>query len=227
MTSAYLPPVRVIIADDCQFFREGFRSMLHKQDLCNIEVVEESENGRQLLDAAERFQPDVVITDIRMPLMDGIESTKFINRKFPNIRVIAISSFEDPYLIYDMFEAGATGYLLKNASISEVVDAITAVRKDKLYYCNSTSRTLIKLLAPIRHKQSKLHDHDLLTDNEICIIRMICKQFTTKEIADKMHISVKSVENYSKNIKEKTDTKNLVGIALFAIKHGLVNIADM
>ena len=227
MTYAYLPPVRVIIADDHEFFREGFRSILNKQKLCSIEVLEECENGLQLLEAAEKHQPDVIITDIKMPLMDGIQASRAIIRKLPKMKIIALSSFDEPYLIYDMFEAGAVGHLLKNAAISEVVDAITTVQKGKPYYCSTTSNTLIRLLAPSKHNKFKLNQHEALNDNEITIIRLICKQYTTKEIADKMHISIKSVENYSKNIKEKTETKNLVGIALFAIKNGLIDIANI
>ncbi len=130
-------PIRIVIADDHEIFRDGFRIMLKKQT--DIELVGEAADGNELIEIVEAMKPDIVLTDIKMPILSGIEAARIIKKKYPTMRIIALSMFDDDNLIIDMLESGAKGYLLKNTSKSEIVDAINMVYNDQFYYCRSTS----------------------------------------------------------------------------------------
>ena len=132
--------IRLLIADDHEIFRDGLALMLAKQD--NIELLGEAEDGRELITLAEQLQPDVILTDIKMPRMDGIEATRLLVQKLPDVKVIALSMFDEENLIVDMLESGAKGYLLKNADKHEILEAINSVYQDKVFYCKSTSAKL-------------------------------------------------------------------------------------
>ena len=146
-------PIRTVLADDHEIFRDGFNVMLKKQD--NIKLIGEASNGQELIEITERLKPDVVITDIKMPLLDGIEATRIITEKFHGIHVIGLTMFDDDNLIIDMLEAGAKGYLLKSAHKNEIIDAIITVNQDDTYYCKSTSGKLIHMIAQSRFNPYK------------------------------------------------------------------------
>ncbi|HEV7620218.1 MAG TPA: response regulator transcription factor, partial [Flavisolibacter sp.] len=137
--------IRVIIADDHELYRDGFRSMLKR--IPELDLVGEAADGKELLQLTCELQPDVIVTDIKMPRMDGIEATQLIKKDFPGINIIALSMFDDESLIVDMLEAGAKGYLLKNAHKEEIVEAVKAVYKNEVYYCNQTTLKLAKMIA--------------------------------------------------------------------------------
>src|SRR5688500_15619300 len=141
--------VRIVLADDHEIFRDGFRVMLKKQS--SIELVGEAENGVELLQLVDRLQPDVVVTDIKMPLMDGLEATKQLVKKYPEIGIIALSMFDEEHMIVEMLEAGARGYLLKNAHKNEIMAAVHDVHQKKNYYCNQTSSRLVSMIAHSNH----------------------------------------------------------------------------
>src|SRR4051812_29284974 len=130
-------PIRVVIADDHELIREGFYTMFRKYK--NLQVVGEASNGEELVDLTASLKPDVIITDIRMPKMDGVEATRIINEKFPQIAIIAFTMYEEETSIIDMLEAGAQGYLIKSAAKSEIMDAVQAVTDHKTYYCRQTT----------------------------------------------------------------------------------------
>jgi DNA-binding NarL/FixJ family response regulator len=215
-------PVRVIIADDHEFFREGLKVTISKYASEKIEVVSESENGKNLLLEVSRFTPDVVLMDIKMPIMDGIEATRFLTRNHPTVQVIAISSFDEDSIIYEIFEAGAKGYLLKNANREEIFDAIHTVGTEKTFFSNYSSKRLLNLISGNIHVHFKKTADNFFCEKEIQIIQLICKEYTTKEIAYDLHLSQKTIEDYSRRIKVKTGAKSIVGIALCAVKSGLV-----
>lgn len=149
-------PIRVLIADDHQIFREGVFGLFKKQE--HIDIIGQACNGRELLELAETMKPDVVLTDIKMPVMDGIEATAVLKRKQPDVKVIALSMFNDDHLVLDMIEAGAKGYLLKNAHKNDILEAIAAVYNKDMYYCKETSDKLIQLMAKSKDKIWEEHD---------------------------------------------------------------------
>jgi DNA-binding NarL/FixJ family response regulator len=219
--------IKIVIADDHEIFREGLKVMLAKHAEHLIQLVGEASNGKELLHCVQTSRPDVVITDIKMPIMDGMEASKQISEKFPFVGIIALSSYNENNLVYDMLQAGAKGYLLKNTHKNEMIEAIITVNKGEMYYCSSTSHSLIKLIGHSRYNPYKKQPQISFCDNEIAMIKLICKQLTTKEIAYELHLSDRTVEEYSRRIKEKIDAKNLVGIALFALKNNIVSLEEI
>lgn len=212
-------PINVVIADDHELFRDGLKLMLNSAE--GINLVGEAWDGRELINLVKKQQPDVVVTDIKMPITDGVEATKFIMQHYPAIKVIALSMFDDEELILEMFEAGAIGYLLKNADKSEMVEAIFTVNQNKPYYCKSTSGKLTKLLAYSRYNMQKQQKEAEFSEKEKEIIRLICQEYTNKQIGEKLFLSTRTVEGYRMKILEKMGAKNIVGIVIEAIRLGI------
>lgn len=216
-------PIRILLADDHEIFREGFNTLLNKQT--DIELIGEAENGAELVKLTSQLLPDVILTDIKMPVMDGIEATRNIIAAHPHIYVIALTMFDDDRLIIDMLESGAKGYLLKNAHKNEVFDAIKTVNKGETYFCKHTSAKLVNLIAKSRYNPYK--DMDVsFSDKELEIIQLICKEFSNKEIAIHLNLSVRTIEGYRERIQEKMKVRNAAGIVVYAIKYGIYKIPD-
>ena len=222
MTNKHPIPIKVVLADDNELFREGFRVMLKKQS--EIELVGESENGIDLIQLVKDKKPDVIITDIKMPEMDGVEATKRIRRLFPGMGIIAFTMFDDDTLIVDMLEAGARGYLLKNAAKSEIYEAIKTVHNNGAYYCNSTNTRLAKLIGESKFNPYKKHPKPALTEREMEIMRMVCRELSNKEIAQTMFMSIRTVEGYREKIQRKIGARNSIGMVIFSIKNGIYKI---
>ena len=216
--------IKIVIADDHEIFLDGLALMLARQDGFN--VCGRASNGKQLLEIVEREKPDVVLTDIRMPVIDGIQSTKQILVAHPFIKVVALSMFDEENLIIEMLEAGAKGYLLKNAHKSEIINAITNVYENKNYYCSQTSFLLATMI--VRSKFNPVaHDQVILNEREKEIIQMICKQKNTQEIADKICLSKRTVEGYRIKILEKIQARNIAGVVIFALKNNIIKEEDV
>jgi DNA-binding NarL/FixJ family response regulator len=216
--------IRIAIADDHEIFLDGLAMMLSRQP--GFSICGRASNGQTLIDIVERERPDVVVTDIRMPVVDGIQSTRQITEKHPEIKVIALSMFDEENLIVEMLEAGAKGYLLKNAHKDEIVDAITSVYHHKNYYCSQTSSLLASMI--VRSKASPSAQPQVtLNDREKLIIQMICQQQTTQQIADKIYLSKRTVEGYRVKILEKIQAKNIAGVVIFALKNNIIKEEDV
>lgn len=214
--------IKVVIADDHEIFRDGFRAMLRKQQ--DIELVGEAVNGQELVELVNETKPDVVLTDIKMPLLSGIDATRAILKQLPSTKIIALSMFDDDHLIIDMLESGARGYLLKNTSKAEIIQAIQHVYTGELYYCRSTSNKLVQLMAESKFNPYKDLEKPDFSPKEIEIIVLICQQFTTKEIAEKLFLSIRTIDGYRDKIQEKMKARNGAGIVVYAIKYGIYNI---
>ena len=215
-------PIRIVLADDHEIFRDGFSVMLKKQT--QFKLVGEASNGTELIEVTEKLMPDVIITDIKMPKLDGIEATRIITSKFPGIYIIALSMFDDDNLIIDMLEAGARGYLLKSAHKNEIFDAIRSVYNNETYYCKSTSGKLIQMIAQSRFNPHKQTPKPLFSQNEIEVIKMICQEASNKEIASRLFLSTRTIEGYRERIQERIKAKNTAGIVIYAIKNGIYKL---
>ncbi|MCW3074634.1 MAG: LuxR family transcriptional regulator [Flaviaesturariibacter sp.] len=214
-------PLRLVIADDYPLFLEGLHLLLEQQD--EVHIVGEAHNGTELLEKVASCKPDVVITDIQMPQMDGVTATRIIRSRFPDTKVIALTMFNEEHLIVDMIEAGAGGYLLKSTSKGELLKAVQSVADGYNYFCNHTSIRLSKLIAQSR--SPLLHPSEpLFTEKEIDIIRLICEQHVSKQIADLTSLTHRTVEKYRDRIMNKTGSKNVVGIVIYAIKNGIYRV---
>lgn len=218
----FYSPIKIAIADDHEIFRDGFKLLLKNQG--ELELVGEAENGKELLEVALKQQPDIVIIDIKMPEMDGIEACKQIRKRFPEMKVIALSMFNDDNLIVDMLEAGAKGYLLKNTNKNELLQAAKAVYEGNTYYCMATSAKLTKMIAESKFNPYRNHPIKKFTKRETDIIKLICEQYTNKEIATSLGLSIRTVESHREKIQEKTGAKNSIGVVIYAIKHDIHQI---
>ena len=215
-------PIRIVIADDHEIFRDGFKVMLRKQT--EIQIMGEAENGHELLQQVAEHQPDVVITDIKMPKMDGVEATRQLKKLWPHIEVIALSMFDEENLVVEMLEAGAKGYLLKNTHKAEVVQAVKSVYRHETYYCNQTSNKLAQMIAKSHFNPHKGALKPSFTEKEKEIIRLICQELSNKEIAAVLGLSTRTVEGYREKILEKVEAKNIAGLVIYAIKHNLYQV---
>lgn len=215
--------IQLLIADDHEVYRDGLKTLLEKS--ADLEVIGEAANGKELISLCHHKAPDVILTDIMMPVMDGIEATQLITRYFPAVRVIALSMFNQDNLILDMLNAGAMGYLIKNAHKTEILEAIHSVYRNTPYYCKSTSMKLAKLIGS-SHFGQKARDKISFTEKEMEIIHHICEEKTSKEIADEMHLSARTVEEYRQRIKDKMEVKGTTGIVIYAIRHNLYKVPE-
>jgi DNA-binding NarL/FixJ family response regulator len=214
-----LGTIKIVIADDHEIFRDGFKLMISRQD--DIQLLGEAGDGKELVELTESLKPDVVVTDIKMPRMDGIEAAKFLTGKYPDIGVIGLSMFDEEDLIIDMLEAGARGYLLKNADKHEVADAIRTVYQQEPYYCKHTSGKLAQMIAKSKFNPYKKNKKTAYSDRELEIIRLICQEMTNKQIADQLFLSIRTVEGYRLKIQEKMEVKNSIGLVIYAIRNNL------
>jgi DNA-binding NarL/FixJ family response regulator len=216
-------PIRIVLADDHEIFRDGFKAMLKKQP--SVELIGEASNGEELIEITRKLKPDVVVTDIKMPKVDGLQATKILSGEFPGIGIIALSMIDEETLIFDMMEAGAKGYLLKNAHKTEIIEAIKAVNEGQPYYCNGTSAKLTRMIAksdkiPFNKKSSRPE----LSQKEIEVIFLICQEKTNKEIADHLNLSIRTIEGYRDRIFEKIGAKNSAGVVVYAIRNKIYTI---
>ncbi len=216
--------IRVVIADDHEIFRDGISLMLGKEP--GIRLVGQAENGRQLLALVEELNPDVIITDITMPVMDGIEVARALVTRRQGGAIIGLSMFDEDNLIIDMLEAGAKGYLLKNADKGEIIDAIRSVYRGEQYYCRHTTTKLTAMIAKSKFNPYKDKPKVEFNDREKEIIELICQECTNKEIGDRLFLSARTVEGYRLKILEKMNVKNSVGLVIYAIKNGLYTVKE-
>jgi DNA-binding NarL/FixJ family response regulator len=214
--------IKLVIADDHEIFRDGLKLLFRNQNV--LELVGEAEDGKQLIEVVDKHKPDVVITDIKMPVMDGIEACKILKQKHPALGIIALSMFNDDDLLIDMIEAGAKGYLLKNTNKKELLKAAKSVYQGGSYYCNATS---IKFTRLVNSSSSNPYKTKLnLTTREKEIIMLICKQYSNKQIADELQLNIRTIESHREKIQEKIGSHNTAGIVLFAIRTKLYTLEE-
>jgi DNA-binding NarL/FixJ family response regulator len=211
--------IRVVIADDHDIYRDGLKMLLSRDK--ELEIVAEAASGKQLVSLAAEFKPDVILTDLRMPNMDGIEAIRAIRQTDKVVRCIALSTFDSEQLIIDALEAGATGYVIKNAQKGEIIEAVKTVVLDVPYYCRSTSSRLVRLISKSNFNPYGSDRPEHFSDKEKQIIRLICEDKASQEIADILCLSRRTVEGYRTRILEKMNVKTPAGVAIYAIKNGI------
>ncbi len=214
--------IRLIIADDQVLFLKGLRLLINTFD--TITLVGEAKNGQELLSSIALHSPDVVLIDLKMPVMDGIEATKKIKEKYPNVKIILLSMYNDESIINLIMSLGANSYLLKNEEPHILKEAIEAVVEKEFYFNEYTSRALLKGTQEpsVRKGKSKLLQELQLTRRELEILKLICQEHTSGEIASKLYISIRTVEGHRKSILAKTGVRNIAGLVLFAMKNGII-----
>jgi len=213
-------PIKLIIVDDHPIFREGLRQIL--AGIQNVELIGEAENGEIFLELLKKITPDVVLMDIKMPVMDGMEASEKALKLYPNLKIIILSMFGDEEYIYTMVMKGVNGFLLKNASMQNVERAITMVYCGQQYFSPELNGLLAKKL-----RQISSNEMPIFTNRENEVLRLICKGYATEEMADELHISKRTVEGYRLKLLQKTSLKNTIKLVIFAIRNKLVTIEEL
>jgi DNA-binding NarL/FixJ family response regulator len=219
-------PLRVYIADDHQLFIEGVKALL--RDVEDIKIAGEAENGQALLKLMESEPAEVVLMDINMPVMGGLDTTREMRKRFPDSKVLALTMFDDTLHISEMIKAGASGYLLKNAGKEELVTAITRVSRGEKYVSNEVSVKLIENMFSKENTSGAAAQPGAtrkaeLTRRELEIIRLIAQEHTNNEIAAILNNSPMTIITHRKNLLRKLGVKNTAGLIKYAINHGLLD----
>lgn len=207
-----MAPIKIIIADDHPLIRHSLKLKLN--DNSEFKLVGEAANGIELIDLAKRLKPDIVITDIKMPVMDGIEATKQLTKLLPGTNVIALSMMDDKDMMLNMLYAGAKGYLLKDVMVDEITTAINTVHLGLPYFSKQVYNCITKMITGVNFKNPKLN----LSQKENTIIQLICREYSTKQIADHLKISKRAVDGLRDNILKKINAKNTAGLVVYAMK---------
>ena len=214
-----LKPIRVMLAEDHAIVREGLRSLLERQP--DMEIVCEAEDGRMAVERARELLPDVVIMDITMPNLNGIESTRQIINEFPQIKVIALSVHSKRRFVADMLRAGAAGYVLKECPLDELVQAIRAVTTGESYLSSKITGVVVedykKCLATVDDSQLST-----LTSREREVLQLVAEGKSTKQIASELHVSTKTVEAHRQKIKGKLNAHTIADLVKIAINENLI-----
>ncbi len=210
-------PIKIMIVDDHKMVREGILSVLQDDPECT--VAAEATNGVECLIRMEKEEFDIVLTDISMPRMDGVEMMKTISDKFPNQKVIALTMMGEGQHIRQMLKAGAKGYLLKNCGSKELKKAIKAVYEGENYYSAEVTQIVMDQMSG--KKTKKMSVEVPLTDREKEVLHLILKEYSNVEIADELYISPRTVDAHKRNLIEKTGSKNLAGLVLYAVEKRL------
>lgn len=213
-----------MVVDDHQIVRSGIIALIQENE--QLEVCGEANHGKEALEVIQRMsrRPDVVLMDINMPVMDGIHCTEALFRTYQGAtKVLALTMVKQSMYIRKMLQAGASGYILKNCDKLELYRAIYAVNAGGTHFSQAVSMEIMNEMTRLRRDES-LPEHAMLSKRELEVLRLIVKDMSNKEIADKLHISVRTVESHKQNMMSKTGTNNVAGLVVFAIKNNLAEI---
>ncbi len=216
--------IRVLIVDDHAVVRAGLRLLLDSQP--DIQVVGEAPDGREGLALAQKLRPNVVLMDIAMPGMGGVEATQAIKKTCPQVQVLALTMHEDAPYFFRMLQAGASGYVLKGADPSELLSAIRAVAQDKAYLFPSLARKLLDDYLERLEVGEEKDSYARLTTREKEVLKLIGEGYTSREIAEMLFLSINTVERHRTNIMDKLGMHNKSQLIKFAIRKGLVKLED-
>jgi two-component system, NarL family, response regulator DegU len=212
--------IKIAIADDHALFRRGMVSLL--KSIEGFEMVLEASNGKELIDQIPEKQPDLIIMDLQMPIMDGMKATEHIKKTWPEIKVIVISMHDEDQFVTHLMELGANGYLLKDTDTEEVELAIKTIINEDYYYGPFLNKVMHRrFLDKSRKKEASFGNKVHFTERELEIIQLVCEGLTTVQIADKVCLSSRTVDGHRNTIMDKLGVKNTAGVVVYAVKNQL------
>ncbi|MGD2157324.1 MAG: response regulator transcription factor [Anaerolineales bacterium] len=212
--------IRVLLADDHHLVRQGIRALLEESD--DIEIVGEAEDGQQAVEMAERLRPDVLLMDIAMPRLNGVQATEQVMRLGGSTQVVMLSMYSDETLVRQALRSGARGYLLKRSLAEELLLAVRAANRGESYLSPPISVSILEEFLTSKPDAIETNPLDRLTAREQQVMQLICEGHTNRSIANNLSISVKTVETHRANLMEKLDVHDLAGLVRLGIKHGLI-----
>ena len=208
--------IKVVLVDDHILLRNGLRGLIDSFNNCT--VLYEANNGKDFINKLKAEQiPDIVLMDINMPEMDGYETTLWVKNNHPEIKVLALSMYDNENAIIRMLRAGVKGYILKDCDPPELEYAINSIMTSGFYYTENVTGKLVSIV-------SKKDSDDELNEREITFLKLVCSELTYKEIADKMYKGVRTIDGYRDALFEKLNVKTRIGLVLYAIKNGIVSL---
>ena len=213
--------LRILLADDHIVMRTGLRALLERQ--ANLEVVGESENGRETVALAASLKPDVVVMDVGMPVLNGIEATQTIVTQNPTVAVVILSMHADESYVMRALKAGARGYLLKDSAAADLIGAIQAISQGKSFFSPKVSRILAEDYVRVLKQKGAVDTYDLLTSREREILQLLAEGKTNKEVATALNISPYTVETHRSHILQKLNLHNSAELVLYAVRKGIIS----
>lgn len=215
-----MKPIKIAIADDYTIYRDGLKIGLTQDE--NLEVMLEAADGEDLIKGVEADRPDVIIMDLKMPVMDGMEATKLIKKKYPDIKIIVVTMYDDEKFVIHLMEIGANGYLLKNAEAEEIRKAIYSVHETGYYFNNIVSNALLRKLVIKGNIKPSFKEGIELTEREQDVLKLICAEKTANEMGQQLFLSPRSVEGIRQRLIDKVGVRNTAGLVMFAVKNGII-----
>lgn len=212
--------IKLLIADDHQLVIDGIKLMLAEQD--DIECVAEAKNGEEVIQILKNTAIDVLVLDIEMPLLNGIETCKIVKKIYPHVKILALSMLKEASMIKMMLEHGASGYLLKNAGQDEILEAIRKVNNNQEYYSFDVLQTIMRSLTKKEEEKENKPFIPSLTRREKQVLQLIVDEYTTSEIAEKLFIGFGTVETHRRNLLMKLEARNTAGLVRMALQYKLL-----
>jgi DNA-binding NarL/FixJ family response regulator len=216
-----MSPLTYFITDDHSIFRQGLKMALG--DDPNLSCIGEAGDGLELLEALKAHSPDVILLDLKMPGMDGMEATKEVRRLYPDVKILILTMHDDDQLVLHLLEAGANGYLVKNADAEELMTALHACKETGYYFSDYVSSLMLRSIMEKSKPAPKFKEEVVLSDREREILVLICEGQTNAEIGDTIFLSPRTIEKFKTSLYEKTGAKNNAGLIMYAVKHGIVS----
>ena len=218
--------IKIILVDDEVLFRKGISFLLEREK--NMEIIFEAENGSELISFLKESKksPDIIIMDLKMPVLNGVEATKIIRKDFPKIKIIALTSYDSKSFVANMIDVGAVSYLIKNATPQELLTTINEVATKGFYYSDYVMQIIHENVLSSKKTQSSF-DNKFLSKRQLEVLQLICKQKNTVEMAEQLFISPRTVEGHRNNLLLKTESKNSAGLVVYAIQNKIVILGDL
>jgi len=211
--------IQIAIVDDHQIVRDGIKILL--EDEPGFDIAFEAESGDKAVKLSEEHEPDLIIMDITMPIMNGIEATQIIKEKFPDIKILALTMLTEDQHIRKMIKAGASGYILKSSGKEELIKAINSIIDGKHYFSDDATQTILKQLVEPTVSKTTEPKNANITDREMEVLKLIVDEFTNQEIAEQLYVSVRTVDSHRRNLLQKTGAKNTAGLVKYALNNNL------
>lgn len=208
-----------MLADDHELYLDGLKNLFKNQQRYNI--VGTARNGKDLIQLAESLHPQILLTDLRMPVVDGTSAIRKLKEKIPALQCLVLTGYDNEHYLLDALEAGAMGYINKQMPKELLFEALDQVSRGLPYFCNSTTKKMIKLMSKSAYNPFKKEVSDKFSTTERNIILLLCEELSNQEIANRLYLSSRTVENNRSRILKKMGVKSTVGIAIYAIKHGM------
>ena len=213
--------IQILLADDHMIVRKGLASILNNEP--GLEVIGEAEDGREAVQKVEELNPDIVVMDISMPQLNGLDATRQIKKRFPDMKILILTMHISDEYVYEVLQAGASGYILKQAAPTELLSAIQSVQQGDIYLSPKVSKTVINEYLK-KSQIDKIKTESQLTEREREIVQLIAEGNSNREIAEILHISIKTVESHRTKVMEKLDLHSTANITRYAIRKGIISV---